>query len=298
MRTTCKFRIGIFCALLFSIENQSSIAATINPVQPGATASYIPSSGAVACDGGHTCTTRLDPPGVINLGAANSTSGNGQTNITGLQSALSAEFPGFTYAYGGDLRNLVFNITTYAAFNTGVSGGASLDLKVTTTSGRLPGNLHWVQLLTDNWNITGYDPGPGATTGSGHLEQVIDGTYPTKASAGSPFYDFTGGSAFRPPLFQDGPLRGEPTPATPVIQWDAWLFLVSAPSEQGNTKAPVTITFYDGIEWGFQTALTPLPSTWTVMLGGLLGVGYLAFRRRGAVKSERVWPRTVRFFGV
>lgn len=270
---------GLSCSLISAFSIQLANAATLVPGQPGATGVYQYTSGPVPCAAGHVCTTTLDPPGVVNLGGADA------TNTSGLRTALGAEFPGFTFAYGGDLQNAVFNITTYAAFNTGVTGGATIDVHVTSTAGGLPGDLHWVQWLRNDWNRTGYDPSPGAAIGPGDPENVIDGTYPTKTSAGSPFYDFTGGSQFVPPFFEDGPQRGEPTPNVPVINWDAWLFLVSAPNERGNTNAPVTITFYDAIEWGFHTTVTPLPGSWVAMLTGLALVGCMTMRGRRSLAS-------------
>ena len=294
---TLSLRFGLLCSLMLWGGNQSGVASTINPNQPGATTNYNSSSGPIACGGGRTCTTKLDPPGVVNLGAAGSTTGNSPlaTNITELQTALTAEFPGFTYAYGGDLSSLVFNVTTYSAFNTGVGGGARFILNVETTSGNLPSNLHWVQWLTNNWNITGYDPAPGASKGPGSPENVIDGTYPTKTKAGSPFYDVGDSFNTTPPIFQDKAQRGEPTLASPVVTWEAWLFLVSSPSENGNAKMPVTITFYDGLEWGFQTTVAPLAPTWTMMLIGLGVMGYI-LRRQTVVRRltlRKTWPALV-----
>jgi PEP-CTERM motif len=75
--------------------------------------------------------------------------------------------------------------------------------------------------------------------------------------------------------------RLEPTAAVPVIDWNAFLFLVSSPDTAGNIGNPVPITFYDGVEWGWTTTITPLPPTWPMMLVGLGMVGFM-LRRRAA----------------
>ncbi len=280
-------RFGVLFLLALLIESQSSYAATIAPAQPGATTTYNLTSGPVACAPG-TCTTTLRPPGVVNLGAAFNANNTSPltTDITALQNALTAIFPGFSYVYGGSLSSVTFNITTYAAFNNGTNGGATLVLNMTSSSQNLPTNLHWVQWVNDNWNITGFNPAAGAPMGIGKPENVIDGAFKTATFAGSPFYDvFAPGdpNAFdtAPPKFSDMPQRGEPTQAVPVITWTAWLFLVSSPSTTGNIANPVPITFYDGIEWGWQTTATPLPPTWILMMAGL-ALGGFTLRRRSA----------------
>jgi len=194
---------------------------------------------------------------------------------------------------GGSL-NMTFNITTYSAFNTGAVGGAQFTLDITKPADvTLPANLHWVQWVTDNYNFTkrnGTDT--NAPTGLGKPEDTIDGSYPQPPGyKGSPFYDVFGPGetpfGTSPPHFTDTPQRPEPTLAIPTIYWNAWLFLVSSPSTEGNTDTPVQITFYDGIEWGWQTTITqtPLPAAWPMMLAGLGLFGYLMRRRNQSLAA-------------
>lgn len=287
-------KLTLLCLL---ISGRTGFAASISPAQPGANTTYNLTSGPVACGAG-VCTTTLLPPGVVNLGQAGSSNMASPltTDITGLETALTKQFPGFSYAFGGSLSSVTFNINTYSAFNNGTNGGATLSLNMTNSSSNLPTNLHWVQWVTDNANITGLNgTNLAAPKGLGNPENVIDGSYPVPGYGqpmqgstfpGSPFYDVFPNedpNAFdtAPPIFSDMPQRGEPTPANPVITWNAYLFLVSASSTTGNTTTPVPITFYDGIEWGWQTVLTPLPQAWILFLGGL-GLGGMLLKRRAA----------------
>jgi len=276
MGTTVK----LWLSLLFSLTllSEPGLATTFNPVQPGAT-NYRASQGPVACGAGF-CTTTLVPPGVGSLTP---------NQATALTSTFDAQFPGFSYAYGGAINALTWNITTYQAVNTGTNAGANFALNL-TPAGSVPANAHWVQWVTDNYNITGMNgTDTAAAKGPGQPEDTIDGSYKSTTYAGSPFYDvFPPGdpNAFNttPPIFSDSPRRPEPTAANPVINWDAWLFLVSAPQTQANAgnNPLVQVTFYDGANWGWQatySATAPLPSTWILMFAGL-GIFGFTMRRR------------------
>jgi hypothetical protein len=271
-------------------------AATLSPAT-GAT-NYNLTSGWVGCRKVLQCETTLEPADVVNLGAATN------ANTAGLQAAFNAQFPGFTYAFGGSL-NITYNITTYQAFNTGKNGGANFVMDITNPNNIvLPANLHWVQWVNDNYNFTGLDGANlAAPKGIGNHENTIDGAYPQpyygmpnqgKTFAGSPFYDIFGPGETpfptSPPHFTDSPKRGEPTLAQPVITWDAELFLVSVNSAAttGNANNPPVVTFYDGVEWGWETTIrapggTPLPPTWTMMLAGLGALGLVLHRRERRV---------------
>ena len=81
-------------------------------------------------------------------------------------------------------------------------------------------------------------------------------------------YDGTGGSTAS--MLYDKPSRDDYA----VWTADAWLSTVDYASK--------TLTVYDGLEWGF-TVAAPLPATWTVMLTGLAGFGFVAYRRKRQV---------------
>lgn len=276
-------KVGCWVAVSVAlvVQGRAALGATILPAQPGAT-NYNLTSGPVAC-GINTCQTTLVPPGVINLGPATN------PGTAGLQQALNAQFPGYNYAFGGNL-NIVFNITTYSAFNNGASGGAQFVVDITDPNRVLPGvpgTLHWVQWVNDNFNITGLD-GANLTAprGLGNHENTIDGSYPQPMAmppyAGSPFYDSFGPGEMpfptSPPHFTDTSMRTEPTAAVPVIVWDADLYLVSQ-------TAANQITFYNGVEWGWDTVLVSEPPSWVMML---IGFGLMAFMLRRPPAAG--WP--------
>jgi PEP-CTERM motif len=239
-------------------------------------ANYRYSQGA-ACPVMGFCKTRLLPARVADLGAATVA---GLNNLTA--NNLTPQFPGYSYAYGPTL-NMDFKVTTHKAFNTGAVGGATLAATIAAQPGQmLPANLHWVQLVTNNWNFTGYNGANlAAPKGIGKPESTIDGSYPqpmaTPPWPGSPFYDVFGPGetpfATAPPVFTDTSQRGEPTKAVPIINWDAQLWLVSLDARQ--------ITFHNGVNWGWQSrfSMVPEPATWAMLVIGFGCIGALARRQ-------------------
>lgn len=53
---------------------------------------------------------------------------------------------------------------------------------------------------------------------------------------------------------------------------DAWISMADYTND--------ILTLYDGVEWGFTIAATPLPTAWTMMMIGMSGVGFVAYRGR------------------
>ena len=237
-------------------------------------AKYVPTAGPVKCNGGTgTCTTVLLPATVTGVGVGNA------TNTATLKADLAAQFSAYTIAGFGASLNLNFNVTKYAAFNNGSSGGASMVVDYTAQDGAvLPANLHWIQVVTDNYNISGINGADlSAAKGLGKPENIVD-----NVGSVSPYYDLDakGNPDFAvPPHFEDGPSRPEPTKANPTITWNATLFLVS-----DNNKA---MTVYDGVNYGWQTTFSPvpLPASLPILASALIGV--VGFQWRGA-RGRRV----------
>jgi hypothetical protein len=265
-----RFAPACFCSLFaIGVVAQAEFASAATITQPTG-ANYRPTQSA-AC-GAFTCTTTLDPLTVANLGAATN------ANTAALQGVFNAEYTNITYNFSNALdATLNWNVTSYQAINDGANSGANFRVNINMPN-PLPaavggGTYHWVQWVTDNWNITGYDPGPGNPQGIGRHESTIDGT----AEAKSPFYDVAFGWPM--PTFGDQPTRGEPTQAVPVLNWDAWLYLVSSRTDPNNANN-VQVTFYDGIEWGWQATITPIPPALPLFASALGAGGFLAWRRR------------------
>jgi hypothetical protein len=213
--------LGILLSLLLLTESQSGRAASISPNQPRPTG-YNVTSGPLACAGG-VCIPTLQPPGVVNFGAA-FISNDTSPNITALQTAL-ATVPGMIVFYGGSLDSISFNVTTYSASNDVMNSGAT---------------FMWVN-----------NPAPGATKDLGN---TVDAAFPAAALVGSPFYDvFARGDpnafATSPPHFEDSSRRSEPNPTPPTINWEAF-FLVPPPRTTGNPGSRAPVSFYDDVQWG------------------------------------------------
>ena len=216
--------LGILFSMLLLAESQSGRAASISPNHTH----YNVTSGRVACAGG-VCIPTLQPPGVVNFGAA-FISNNTSPNITALQTALAA-VPGMIVFYGGSLDSVTFNVTTYSASNNGTNGGATFVWDMTSTSSSFSAN----EAAKDQGN-------------------TIDATFPAAALVGFPFYDiFARGDpnafATSPPHFEDSSRRSEPNPAVPTINWEGF-FLVPPPRTTGNPANRAPVGFYDGVQWG------------------------------------------------
>jgi PEP-CTERM motif len=234
---------------LVSLCQPALAQIAINPTQPGA--AHYRGSQKAACGSGW-CTTWLDQSGVLNLG-------NSATNL--LSGDMAAQFPSWIVASGGQLAG-TFNITNYQALSgvfpaRGTAPIAGADIQVDYSGAPLPANVHWIQVVDDDYNGTAYtDFIPqgqtyGGTTcntsggcwgltkgpdGPGQPEDLVDVAPPTSKS---PFYQHPTPSGG----FEDGPSRLEPTAANPSIDWSAEAFLVS--------RTGATVTVYGGMEWGW-----------------------------------------------
>jgi len=233
-------------------------------------ARYKASSGPVACPGG-TCRTTLDPLQAVDLGALT------DLKLVDLSTDLDEQKPGFTVDKIGPSLDLNFTISFYIAANDGKEGGANFYVDFTPQRDAvIPTGLHWIQIVRDNFNISGINgDDSSAPKGPGMPENIVDSIGST-----SPYYDVWASERkppfnATPPHFEDFSGRPEPTAANPTITWGADLFLVSDPG--GDKK----LTVYNGVHWGWVSQFTaaPEPGAWTLIILGF-GLSGLALRIR------------------
>lgn len=268
MQKLARILLVLAAPMVLALSAGSAQAAfTITQAAGG---NYVPVAGPVACGAG-TCTTKLKPAKVVDLGQMNA------GNTAGLAADLLAQKPDYSINDYGAPLDINFVVTQYKAINDGTQGGGILEIDYVGNKGFVPPDgLHWVQIVTDNWNITGINGADGsAPKGPGKPEDVVDAP-----GVDSPYYDEASAANnppfnTNPPHFEDFSRRGEPTKANPVVTWAATLFLVSDDGEHN-------LTVYDGVQWGWETTFrcVPEPGTWMLLLLGFGMVGVAVRRRR------------------
>jgi len=218
--------------------------------------------------GGNPWVTTLSPLTPQNITSANvlpyQTSMMAQNDFA----VLSAAFPQYTYQ-SGVLAPGSLTVQTYEAQGTAARVGAEFYVSYTAVNaGGITDptmNLHWIQIVSDNDNITN-------NIGYGNNELTVDN--PFSPGGRSPYYDDGGAatSGTSPIAFYDFPGR---TDTSDKITWVADLFLVSGPAPGA---ANGNIIVYNGVEWGWTTSPVPLPSALLLFAPALAGIGVL--RRR------------------
>ena len=214
---------------------------------------------------------------MIDLGAQNA------ANTMLLKADLAAQKPAYTIAGFGPSLDIDFKVTRYEAVNDGAIGGGILVIDYVGQAGFVaPAGLHWLQIVNDNYNITGIDGANlMAPMGPGKHENVIDAP-----GVASPYYDDASAAAgfnTRVPHFEDFSKRPEPDATNPIFVWNAVLYLVS---DDGMKN----ITVHNAVEWGWVTTFmgpvgVPEPGTWALMILGFGGVGAVIRRRRLAIPA-------------
>lgn len=135
-------------------------------------------------------------------------------------------------------------IRTYDAIHNATRQGVQFHVEYVPGQGDPVSNVHWVQVVRDNWNITAADPDD---RGPGKDELVVD----LASSATSPYYD--DGFAADGSEFYDRPWRD---PAQTMF-WEAELFLAVGPAP----GSPGLVTLYrPGIHWGWETTVEVIPA--------------------------------------
>lgn len=146
-------------------------------------------------------------------------------NITGNAQALSA----------GSIQ-----VHTYSAVGTATRVGAQFDVQYVPGAKDPAANMHWIQVVSDNHNITN-------NPGHGNLENVVD---LAGDNTRTPYYDTGTPVVANSRNLIDTPGR---TDVEQSHNWQAALFLVSGPNAPGTAANPATITVYNdsGIYWGW-----------------------------------------------
>lgn len=263
LNSVCAFAVLLGGCAFPGLSDTIGSNFSITPKQPGATTTY-QAVAPFACPPNPSCYTILNPLSAIALPPG---------GTAGWTADMAAMFPGFTPIAGGNLQG-AFNVNTYQAVG-GASVGANFNLTYKPT-GTDPGangnyaNLHWIQRVFDNFNITAPNP---ANRGFGKPEDVIDNDPNNPAL---PYYDGLIKNAkgmLVPfsivPNFEDASRRA----AMPGITWSAELFLVK---DDGKVNGKEELTVYDGVSWGWRTVV---PEPATVLISGI-GLLLLGFTKR------------------
>jgi hypothetical protein len=169
------------------------------------------------------------------------------TLANGAAGAYKGKAGGWSFAPAANpLPNGTLTVTSYAVYaGPGYVGiahpGTARGFSVSVNAADAPaGNLHWVQVIADNFNIT-------SNPGWGNSENVLDIT----AANTTPYYDV--GGAANAASFYDAPSRTNPANITQNDWWLGDLFLATGPgATRSNTAAPGAVTIYNtGIQYGW-----------------------------------------------
>ncbi|HEV3257306.1 MAG TPA: PEP-CTERM sorting domain-containing protein, partial [Gemmataceae bacterium] len=146
-------------------------------------------------------------------------------------------------------------------------GGAALGLHYLPQGTDPTGaSVHWIQLIHTNVPDAGYANAWAPDPSNQGYYSYLDNS---GNAAGDPFYDPIGSATSSD--FIDVPARAYSNGSV----WSADVYLVT-----GDTAAK-SLTFYDGVGWGFTDPVAaPEPASLTLLGIGALAVGSYAWRRR------------------
>lgn len=172
---------------------------------------------------------------------------------------LAAEYPaasGWSFSSAvNTLSNNSLKIHTYAVTGSAGFVGAEIDIEYVPGVGDPTANIHWIQVVRDNHNVTG-------NPGHGNGELVVDQNNGRR----SPYYD--DGFAANSRNFYDFSGRND---GGATHLWQAELYLVVGPA--ATAPGPVTI-YRTGMAWGWNNIPAPASSV-------VIGIaGLFAARRR------------------
>ena len=194
--------------------------------------------------------------------------------------SAEVDFTDWVFNYDGASLNGTFTVDRYRArYLSAHVGGGEIEVRYKRGVGD-PTNLRWIQLVTDNRPFDPDGPGPMGV----YTPPLIDGDFDAQ-----PFYwldteigDQSGGArdwGFGTDYdlhFYDWSRRPHETPVPPEfdpIIWRAELYLTSWDGDK-------TVTFHEGINWGWNMTPVPEPSSLAVFSAGLLLVGIYRKRTR------------------
>jgi hypothetical protein len=166
---------------------------------------------------------------------------------------LNVQFGNFNgWNITGDQRQFSQNdilVHTYQAIGTAASVGANIDIEYKPAGTDPTVNMHWIQVVSDNHNIT-------TNPGHGNLENVVDLAADNVGAGRTPYYDTGTPVVANSRNFLDGSRR---TDVEQNHNWVAALFLVSGPNAPGTAANPAQIKIYNdsGIFWGWKNTFFP-----------------------------------------
>jgi hypothetical protein len=167
-----------------------------------------------------------------------------------------------------------FRVQQYVAIGEPARVGARFRLEYEPGNGDPKpedSELHWIQRVINNHNIRNNESGE-----HGINADIID----NKGREEDPYYDTTFGvQPFDEKTFRDFARRADPGNNH---NWLAELYLV-------ERTAPKQVTIYNGIQWGWENRVEPVPEPLTIFASGIsLGFGVLfkkTFKEREKQKS-------------
>ena len=221
--------VSLTTTLLLALIEQSGIAFTITPKQPGASIAYDQEESYVLVPGSQG-KTELSPSSVTSVPR------NGSQSFL---DKLREDFPDWVFNPAPNDLTGNFKIQVYDAVGETSRVGAFFQLKYIpggsdpTPSGN---ELHWIQRVVNNHNITD-------NPGYGNLEDVID----RLPGNSTPFYDLGANNGTNERTFVDLSQRNNPQDNH---YWSAELHLV-------ELIAPKEVRIYNGVSWGWTNTYTP-----------------------------------------
>jgi hypothetical protein len=178
---------------------------------------------------------------------------NLRATLNAASGAYAGAAGGWSYAAGGSLPAQTLNVTAYEVhagpnyvgiefqkanpINTNlIKTLADVGFAVQAPQNQIPaGNVHWVQVIADNYNITN-------NPGYGNAENIID----IGGANTTPYYDV--GGAANSTNFFDAPMRDNQANLNQSDWWLANLFMATGPAN--NQPGQVTL-YSDGIQYGW-----------------------------------------------